>query len=79
MRPLLIATLVSCVPSAVRQLASDRLGAHDKVIHLADHDRADGLDIYTFCKPEHAWLERHYDGACVTLVCPAGDGGSRCR
>jgi hypothetical protein len=79
MRFVLLATLVSCVPAGVTHLASERLGARDKAIHLADRDRSAGFDIYTFCKPERAWLLREYNGACVTLICPAGDDGSHCR
>ena len=79
MRFVLLAALTSCVPAGVTQLAGDRLGVHHKSLHLVDRDTSAGLDIYTFCRPERGWLQRQYDGACVTLICPAGDDGSHCR
>ena len=79
MRVVLLAVLVaSCVPSRVTQMAIDRLGSRKRV-QLEDVDRSGGYDIYTFCRPERGWLERKYDGACVTVICPVGDDGTGCR
>ncbi len=80
MRVVLVAVLIgSCVPSPITQMAGDRLGVHGKRLQLADHDRSGGYDIYTFCRDERGWLQRTYDGACVTLVCPVGDDATGCR
>jgi hypothetical protein len=84
---LLILVTAGCSPSPLFQIAGDRLGAHGKHLHLVDRDRIEGSDVYTFCRAEHRRDvggltprgESMYDGACVTLVCPAGDDGQNCR
>ena len=72
----------ACVPSHVTQLAGDRLGVHGKHLHLVGYDRIDGSDVYTYCRSESrtGWFGggRTYDGACVTLICPADDDGRHC-
>jgi hypothetical protein len=83
---LIVAIVSGCVPSRVIRIAGDRLGVRGKRLHLVDSDRIEGADVYTFCRNDRGHdvgnlipiRAPSFDGACITLVCPAGDDGRHC-
>ena len=71
--------LAACVPSGITKMAGDRLGAHGKRLRFEGVARIDDRDVYTFCRDDSGVLQRHYDGACVSLVCLIDDDATGCR